>query len=397
MLPMETPTALPAEPPPAAVQPVESDGGGGGSDQRPPEQDAGSAENAEQAATPALPSAPVSMSSVPAEAEDVVMMEGRACLDENENDACEQDEPGVAGVSIVAENGEAMAITGENGEYVLRVRQAQPVVVVSPTGYALRGASKVLARPRADFVLGRVQAAAPTLTPTPTPTPRAFVQAVIEDVSQASVNAVGTTINLLPAYILIGLLVFAVLVSNSRLAAALNGMRREQRRAYEQSHAVELLRRRDQIRAEIAASGTHALIMQLSADALSESVISRKDGESENALLDLAATPTPYFKVADGAGRRFTFTMNPLLLKKSGLVDRRARVIPLADVGATAGVEAQALWESLSERASFNPRPVTPRDADWYMLVETPRSGGVFSGMPIWLGSLFQRGRRQAV
>lgn len=319
-------------------------------------------------------------------------MEGRACLDENENEACEQDEPGVAGVSIVAENGEAMAITGANGEYVLRVRQAQPVIVVSPTGYTVRGASKVLARPRIDFALGRAQAAAPT----PTPTPRAFVQAVIEDVGTASASAVGTTINLLPAYVLIGLLVFAVLASNSRLTAALNGMRREQRRAYEQSHAVELLGRRDQVRAEIAASGPHAVIMQLAADALSESVVSRRDSEGGNALLDLAATPTPYFKVADGAGRRFTFTMNPAVLKKNDLVDRRARVIPLADIGVSAGVEAQALWEELSKQAAFTERPVTPRDADWYMVVETPRSSSGFSGRFGWLTALLQRGGRQA-
>ena len=227
------------------------------------------------------------------------------------------------------------------GEFAIRLREAEGYLrVIAPSGY--RSAGKVLARPNAEVAVERLIAAAG---------------------GNAGALTLANLAGFAPLYGLLAALIGAVLVGNLQLGSALSALRRQQRQAADWSAQAEAQRQRALVEQRLTEVGPNAFAAQLVSDALRESL------GSELFVVGLSPSPAPHI-VFEGAGRRMIFTVNPGALRRARLIKRWAASVPLAEGGALANLEAQVLWEHMVARAALAERPVAPRNAEWYLVVD---------------------------
>jgi len=86
-------------------------------------------------------------------------------------------------------------------------------------------------------------------------------------------------------------------------------------------------------------------------------------------VVGLSPSPAPHM-IFEGMGRRFVLTVNPRALRKARVLRRWSPAASLAESGALANLEAQVLWERMVAQAGLAERPVTPRGAEWYVVIE---------------------------
>lgn len=196
-----------------------------------------------------------------------------------------------------------------------------------------------------------------------------------------------TTLNLMPAYILIVMVGAAITLALLRVAAALNGLRREQRMAREaeqmrQNAALYEQRRRDIADSLGRPDGIAAVLAQIIADATGDTIAL----DLEAGLLSAAALPAPRFAVRARDGREFVFTTQPASVTDDGrggawhaLLRRltgeaRHTVIDVSDGGIAARIDAQSVWSAIAGQRKFTAGAVTPREAAWWIVVRLPRA-----------------------
>lgn len=265
-------------------------------------------------------------------------IQGRVCEDLNEDGRCQDGEPGIEGITIWSDDGRSVASSDERGRFALRVRSADEYLrVLVPNSY--RGAGKVLARPNTEVAMARLAE------------------------RTAAALALGNLAGLAPLYALISALIGAVVIGNLRLGSALGALRRQQRQSAQWSQQADVYRHRSMVEEQLNRLGPAGLAAQLVSDALGESL------NAELFVVGLAPTPAPHL-IFEGGGRRFVLTVNPGALRRARLVGRWAAQAPLADGGALANLEAQALWERMVAQATLVERPVTPRSAEWYVVID---------------------------
>jgi len=274
-------------------------------------------------------------------AEEGRLLTGRVCEDLNRDGRCQDGEPGVEGITLWSEDGQSVAVSDGRGEFVIRLRDTDEYLrVIAPSGY--RSAGKVLARPNAEVAVERLIAAAS---------------------ENAGALTLANLAGFAPLYGLLAALIGAVLVGNLQLGGAISALRRQQRQAANWSAQAEAQRQRTLIEQRLAEVGPNAFAAQLVSDVLRESL------GTELFVVGLSPSPAPHI-IFEGAGRRLVFTVNPGALKRAKLIGRWAISMPLAEGGALANLEAQLLWEQMVARAALAERPVVPRNAEWYLVVD---------------------------
>lgn len=166
-----------------------------------------------------------------------------------------------------------------------------------------------------------------------------------------------------------------ITLSNARVAREVRRLaatyRHQKSLELEQLQAQTVALRQAEVEALLAQhDGWRRILDQLLADALSDTD-ARVGTEG---LLNLSATPAPYFVVAgEKAGRTYLFTtVPPQLPRWAFLGKRRHQVIPIdASLYPAARLEVQAVWEHL---VAHYPRQeeisVLPRQAKWYLVVQ---------------------------
>ena len=263
-------------------------------------------------------------------------IEGRVCEDANQDGRCQEDEAGVPGISVWSEDGLSVAVSDEDGYFVLRA-QSEYLRVVAPNGY--RGGGKLLARPNTEVALA-------IATPPP-----------------SSSGLLADLVGLAPLYGLLAALIGAVTLGNFRLSGALSALKRQQRLSAEWARQAEIYQHRQAIEAHLDKEGPNALAAQIISDALREAL------GSDLFVVGLSPSPAPHM-IFEGAGRRFVLTVNPRALRKARVLRRWSPAASLAESGALANLEAQVLWERMVAQAGLAERPVTPRGAEWYVVIE---------------------------
>jgi len=258
------------------------------------------------------------------------------CEDANQDGRCQEDEAGVPGISVWSEDGLSVAVSDEDGYFVLRT-QSEYLRVVAPNGY--RGGGKLLARPNTEVALA-------IAAPPP-----------------SSSRSLADLVGLAPLYGLLAALIGAVMLGNFRLSGALSALKRQQRLSAEWARQAETYQHRQAIEAHLDKEGPNALAAQLISDALREAL------GADLFVVGLSPSPAPHM-IFEGMGRRFVLTVNPRALRKARVLRRWSPAASLAESGALANLEAQVLWERMVAQAGLAERPVTPRRAEWYVVIE---------------------------
>jgi len=168
----------------------------------------------------------------------------------------------------------------------------------------------------------------------------------------------------------IGILALVILLSAERITRSLNDLRQEKAQARESSDQALIHAHRQMVITRIRSEGWLAVASQLIADALAEPVAISLDA----GLLDVSCSPAPRFAVSGINGQRFFFTVKSALLQQRRLISCRARWIALENLGPMASVEVQALWNELMCMSGMAAQVFAPRDAQWFIVVEDPRT-----------------------
>lgn len=327
------PTASPTSPPSAPPSP------------RPP-----LPSPAPSTAAPILPSRePREITNLDASDPDVMLVLGGVCLDENGNDTCDAGEAPVREVRISTVDGRSLALSDDLGQYALRARIGGAVSVIPPPGY--RALSTTLpVNTRVDFILvaDRVPATVVPAAPTPAPTLNTSLTARLSE---------------LFIYIVLGFLILLIILSNLRISAAIEGLRKTQLSIAEQTNRADMPARRAELEQRIQREWGLVAGQQV-ADLTGESILIN----NRMGITGVSAEPAPRFAVTDARGRKFIFTTSIGSLRSLSMIGWRDRVYRVTESGALS--LAQALWDYVALYGELN--IVVPRSSPWFMVVRDP-------------------------
>ncbi len=305
---------------------------------------------------------------------DVVLVLGMVCFDENANGLCDLGEAPVRETRVSSVDGNALSLTDDLGQYVLRARPGAGISVIPPAGYRAL-TSTLPAQARVDFPLVTDRAPAATAPP------------ALPAAAPTLNTTLGARISELLIYIVLGGLIALIILSNLRISGSMESLRKTQLAISEQTSRADLSAWRADLEQRIQREWGSVAGQQI-ADLLGESIrINDRMG-----ITGVAAEPAPRFAVTDVRGRKFIFTTRVAALRELGIIGWRDRVLRVTESGSLS--MAQALWDYVATHGQIN--IVVPRSSPWFMAVRDP-SLGVFDPITALKGWLALQAVKRAV
>jgi hypothetical protein len=176
----------------------------------------------------------------------------------------------------------------------------------------------------------------------------------------------------MPLYVLSGGILLAVVLGGWRIALSIDAIGALHKHASEMERASHIERRRASLAEQVSQpQGWADAASQLIADALQQTVTLNV---TDAGVMDVSALPAPRFTVCAVDGRRFTFTVNPSVLRQHGLLPKTSHVINLSSCGSFLVTDVQMLWEALQSASQSTPHTAVPRHMTWHLVVARSHS-----------------------
>lgn len=297
---------------------------------------------------------------------------GIACVDANSNGQCDAGEQPVRDIIVRSQSG-AFTLTDALGQFAMTVPVSDLLDIALPSEYRSLSGQRAITIPLVagmavePISLALLSAAS---APAPTAAAPAIIPPIKVELPQDFIRPiVNVSVDLQPLYLALAALAAVLLLSQLLISGVLGGMRRAYDKSFKSQELLLTEQRKQDVAMRLQApNGWHRMAEQLAADALAESV----SIDEEAGILDASSQPAPKFTLASRDGREFIFTVDPDLLKKQRLIDRRDKVLKLSKASATGATDAAMLWEYvMASRRLWRVTP--PRNLEWFLVVRPGR------------------------